>query len=138
MSAMKWNDKLYPLDLEVELEELLEEVSLKSGNGEYLFPGEEGIMRSADLDDLGDCIRLRMELPGVKASSVTITTYEDAIVIDGRWGSALSGKKGQPLQVESRSGAFRRSIEFPTKISSNDADAILESGILTVTLKKSE
>jgi len=138
VSAMKWNDKIGPMDLEVALEELLEEVSLKSANGEYLFPVEEGNMPAVDLDDLGDSLRLRMEIPGVKASSVTITTYEDAIVVDGRWGSALSGEKGKPLQVETRSGAFRRSIEFPSKINGDDADAVLEGGILTVTLKKSD
>ena len=72
MCAMRWNDRDDDIGLEDALDELLEEVNLRGGSRDFDLFAEEGSLPASDLEDLGEAFRLRSEIPGVKASSISI------------------------------------------------------------------
>ena len=77
-------------------------------------------------------------LPGVKPEDVQITIQGDMLTIRGEGQAEEERKDQQWMRRERRSGPLQRSARLPEPVNADQAQAIYDNGILTLTLPKSE
>ena len=143
-------DRLFPTirpsDLWTEMDRLFDE--FRASFDDLLWPlrrpGEElatyGYTRTplADIADLGDKYELRMELPGVPKDDINIEVSPTSLEISVDHKEDKEDKGKHWLRRERRSMNFYRSLELPEEIKSDEVEAELKDGILTVMLPKVE
>jgi HSP20 family protein len=97
---------------------------------------------AVDIREDGDHFYLDAELPGFKKEDVEITLENQILTISAERKieeeSKDGGNKGEWLLNERRYTRFLRSFTLPPTVSDQAVNAKLESGVLTVTLKKRE
>ncbi len=81
-------------------------------------------------------IILRLEMPGVRQEDLSVHIENDALTIHGvrRRGTA----EGKYLINERRDADFRKVFTLDESIDRNSVDAVMENGILTLTLHELE
>jgi HSP20 family protein len=101
--------------------------------------GEAGAwLPPADLCESGECVTVRVELPGVRAEHVEVSLTNDGLRVRGR------KRKGAPRGVtrhlcsERSFGQFARTIPLRWPVRRDGATAALKDGVLTVRLPKLE
>jgi HSP20 family protein len=116
-------------------------------NGEYFFfpPGEltaNGEQMTADEGELSIDIFetpteliLQSTIAGVKISDLELSLHGDMLTVRGRRHHEVPAA-ARPLYTECYWGPFSRSIILPVEVRSDEASAVLRSGILTITLPK--
>jgi HSP20 family protein len=98
--------------------------------GELGFP--------VDLYESEDALVVKAPLPGVKAEEVDISVTGDVLTIKGETKTQEEVKRENYHCREIRYGAFARSIPLPTKVNFEKTEAVVDGGVLTVTLPKAE
>jgi HSP20 family protein len=79
------------------------------------------------------------ELPGVKAENIHVRLDGDQLVIEGEIPEQTTEHEGQrSLLKERRYGRFSRRIRLPQQVDSDKVSATYDSGVLKLTLPKSE
>jgi HSP20 family molecular chaperone IbpA len=90
-----------------------------------------------DLEDHGPHYRLVVEVPGMDVSELRIAIEPDYLVLEGRWGATKASQEGgKPLLAETKRGRFLRVVNLPEAAAGEEAQAVLENGILVITLPK--
>jgi HSP20 family protein len=99
--------------------------------------GEAGAwLPPVDLCESGECVTVRVELPGVRAEQVEVSLTNEELRVRGR------KRKGAPRGVtrhlcsERSFGQFARTIPLRWPVRRDDATAALKDGVLTVRLPK--
>ncbi len=92
---------------------------------------------AVDVEETDKQIRVRAEIPGVKAEDLEISIRGDALVIAGEKKGSEERSEGGYYYQERRFGSFRREVTLPTAVDPDDVRAEYANGILTVELKKS-
>jgi HSP20 family protein len=77
-------------------------------------------------------------LPGLTADDVTITAQGDTLTIRGEARAAEASGERTWLLRERRMSPFQRSIEFPSPIDPDRAEAHFENGVLMLSLPKAQ
>jgi HSP20 family protein len=77
-------------------------------------------------------------LPGLTANDVTITAQGDTLTIRGEARAAEASGERTWLLRERRMSPFQRSIEFPSPIDPERAEARFENGVLMLSLPKAQ
>ena len=103
-----------------------------------MFPFEEPMMPSLDLEDRGKDFRLTVDLPGFSKEDVEIEVNEDSISIQAKKLQSEEEKKKNYVRRERRSQTFYRRISLPEKVQSDNAKASLKNGTLEVILPKKQ
>ncbi len=98
---------------------------------------EEGQL-SVDVFETPKNIIIKSTIAGVKTDDLDISLNNDMLTIRGERKMDEKVSEDQYLYRECYWGPFSRSIILPTEVDSKKIDATLESGILTVVLKKTE
>jgi HSP20 family protein len=75
---------------------------------------------------------LNIGLPGIPKNKIKVDFVEGKLHVHGE--NKSDYKEGN--YAESRSGKFERTMTLPTNVSTDDAQAIFEDGVLTIALKK--
>lgn len=88
--------------------------------------------------DAGETIVVTAELPGITREKVTITYADGVLTLAGKLEPVASEEKMIVVRRERATGDFEKNLRIPTKIDQNRISASFSSGILTVTLPKSE
>ena len=83
-------------------------------------------------------IVVKAALPGVKPEDVNIDITGDALTIKGESKAEQEVKREDYLYQERRYGAFSRSVVLPGGLKSDEAEATIEDGVLTLTIPKAE
>lgn len=94
-----------------------------------------------DLYETPDQLILKASLPGVKPENVEISVQGDLLAIKGEIKEEEKkheGKEGRYHYLERRQGSFSRVLTLPFPIQADEAEAIFEQGVLTLTLPKAE
>lgn len=79
------------------------------------------------------------ELPGVKADDIHIKLDGDYLVIEGEIPEQVTEHEGQrSLIKERRYGRFSRRLRLPQPVDSDKVSATYDSGVLKLTLPKTE
>src|SRR6266567_1898440 len=89
-----------------------------------------------DLLERDDSFEIRAALPGVKPEDVEVTVQGERVTVraEARGGEEQRGDNW--LMREHRYGLMQRSITLPTPVSSDNAEARIENGVLTLRLAK--
>lgn len=89
-----------------------------------------------DVADEPQRIHVRAELPGIDPKHVEVDVTEDRLVISGEKQHATSKGGNGWSHVESRYGAFSRTIPLPDPVDPAKVTAAFDNGVLTVEMTK--
>ena len=83
-------------------------------------------------------IRLSIELPGLAEKDINVSLTRDVLTISGEKKQAQQeGGRGY-YRSERGYGSFKRSISLPCAVDADKVEAVLQKGVLTVTLRKAD
>ncbi|MBI4446249.1 MAG: Hsp20/alpha crystallin family protein [Acidobacteria bacterium] len=89
-----------------------------------------------DVCETDACFLLRAEVPGVERSSLQLRIHGGKLQISGERKFDRVCEEDRYQQVESFHGKFSRTFLFPTEIDRDAVAAVLQDGVLTITLPK--
>jgi len=125
-----------PLD---ELHRLRQQMELLYGRTPAPYqPASAGVFPLINLTEDKDKYYIRAELPGVKGDELDIQVTENNLAISGERKIAAEEEGARYHRREREAGTFSRIIGLPGDINSDNVDAKLENGILTVVVSKAE
>ena len=101
-------------------------------------PASAGVFPLINLTQDKDKYYIRAELPGVKGDELDIQVTENNLAISGERKIAAEEEGARYHRREREAGTFSRIIGLPDDINSDNVDAKLENGILTVVVSKAE
>ncbi|MGC9367073.1 MAG: Hsp20/alpha crystallin family protein [bacterium] len=85
-----------------------------------------------------DKIEITAELPGMDEKDVELTLSENKLTISGEKKEEVKKEKENYHYLERKSGYFRRTIQLPVEINTEQAEAEFNKGVLKVILPKSK
>lgn len=86
--------------------------------------------------DLGDHYEMRLEVPGIPKDNIEIQVKENGIEIKAECNKSNEEKGKNWLRQECSGTSFYRAVELPEGLKTDDVDAELKDGVLTVRLPK--
>ncbi len=89
-----------------------------------------------DLYETDDEVVVKASLPGVQPDETEISVTGRFLTIKGERKEEDAEEKSSYFRQERRYGAFQRSLRLPVRVDSEQADATLDEGVLTVRLPK--
>src|SRR6478672_903198 len=93
---------------------------------------------SVDIYENKDQIVLEAELPGMKPENVNISIENNVLTLHGERKFEKKDENDNFHRVERSYGSFTRSFTLPPTVSSENATAEFENGVLRLTLAKRE
>ncbi len=81
---------------------------------------------------------VKATLPGVKPEDVSIDITGETLTIKGETKAEEEVRKEDYIYQERRYGAFSRSVVLPGGLKTDKAEAIIEDGVLTLTIPEAE
>lgn len=100
---------------------------------------EEGmLMLHLNVSESDTEIQIAAELPGVSEKDVDVTLDDDVLTIRGQKKLEKKEDKENYHFVERSFGQFQRSIRGPRSVKTDQVQARVENGVLTVILPKNE
>jgi HSP20 family protein len=138
MAILRWRDQADPFG---GLDDLRTAVDQVFGN--YMGrPGRmrlyRGVFPALNISENEDNLCLTAELPGINPNEIDITATADSITLRGERKEPSTSEAVNYHQREREFGTFRRGIDLPTKIDTDNINASYKNGILTVVLPKAE
>lgn len=89
---------------------------------------------SIDIIPLENALMIKAELPGVDPQGLRVSLQDDKLIL-AHGQSQVSGESG--TTIESRSH-FSHTIRLPCRVDAEQAEAVYEGGILTISLPRCE
>lgn len=120
-------------------DELRREMNRLFFDFEREFPGFAFNAESPEitLDDTGEALVLRAEVPGVAEKDLELQVEEGSVTLRGE--RKEERQEGHSVHRKERKDfRFARSFTLPVKVAADKTEAVLKDGILTVTLPKAE
>ncbi len=102
-----------------------------------LFPAAEGQL-AVDVLETADKVIIRSAIAGVEEKDLDVSVNDDMVTIRGERHVENVEENATTHYEECFWGAFSRSIILPTRVKSDEADAELKNGILTITIPKAQ
>jgi len=75
-------------------------------------------------------------VPGVDSESLNISFQDDVLTISAELKREIAPENGKTLMLERTFGKFTRSVRLPQAVVADEISAVLENGVLTLTLPK--
>lgn len=91
---------------------------------------------SCDLTDNGDKFTMTADLPGIGNDEVTLNVTDNSVEIKTEHKESKEEQDKQNIRKERSKKRFKRFVELPEEITSSQATAHMNNGILTVELPK--
>ncbi len=91
-----------------------------------------------DVADMGDHYEMRLEMPGITKDKVNIQVTPNSIEIKADYDESKEDKGKNWLRRECSSVSFHRALELPEELKTDNVEAELKDGVLTVNLPKVE
>ncbi|MBY0356576.1 MAG: Hsp20/alpha crystallin family protein [Candidatus Obscuribacterales bacterium] len=107
----------------------------------WVFPiGMGAYIPRLDTTEQGNEIKITAEVPGIDDKDLDVTVNDDSVTIKGDKKDEVTQSKADKSfhAIERSYGAFERTISLPCKVQSENAQAILKNGVLTITVPKSQ
>lgn len=97
-----------------------------------------GWIPPVDIEETGDRLVVRAELPGMKAEDIDVRVENGTLTIRGERRFENERSERNFHRVERSYGSFSRSFTLPTTISTEDVEARYENGVLELAMRKRE
>lgn len=91
-----------------------------------------------DVYETEDQLVFKASLPGLKPEDVDVSITDGVLTIKGETRGEEEERKPNYYRQERRFGAFRRAFTLPKDIEADKAEAVVEDGVLTLSIPKSE
>jgi HSP20 family protein len=91
-----------------------------------------------DIQHTEDDVVVKASLPGVKLDDVDISISGDTLTIKGEIQADEETKQGEYVCRERFIGQFCRSVDLPEGLDADKTEAVMDDGILTLTIPRSE
>lgn len=91
-----------------------------------------------DVADMGDHYEMRLEVPGIPKENIDIQVSQNGIEIKAQCQETNEEKGKNWLRRECTGASFYRSVELPEELRTQDVDAELKNGILSIVIPKVE
>ena len=98
--------------------------------------GHAGVFPPMNITQDDNHFYVRAEVPGIRASDLSIAAVRNRISISGRREIPQEHERVSYHRKERADGAFNRTIALPTEIDAEHVDARYADGILTLKLAK--
>lgn len=95
-----------------------------------------GLSPVIDVEDTGQEVVVKAELPGLDEKDFEVTLAGDTLTISGEKKSNDENRSGGSYHVERRFGAFSRSVRLPFEASDDKVEASYDRGLLTIRVPK--
>lgn len=137
MAIVKYDPWRDVLSLRDEIDRLFEDFfPVKSGERrDYLA---EVWAPAIDIYETKDDVVVKAELPGMNKEDIKINIVDNSLVIEGEKKQEKEVKEENYYRVERRYGAFRRAIEIPVPVKTENVEATYKDGVLEIKLPKKE
>lgn len=105
---------------------------------------EDGSTRQAvwrprmDLIETDDAYRIHLDMPGMNKDELKISYQDNDLVVSGERTSDRTEENEEFVRVERSFGHFRRSFTLPRTVDEENIHASYDSGVLTITVPKTE
>lgn len=99
---------------------------------------DESVTPALDVYQTPKEVVIKAALPGLKPEDISVEVVDETLTIKGEVKAEEEIKKEDYLYQERRYGSFSRSVNLPSGLKPEEAEATLEDGILTITIPKSE
>ncbi len=83
-------------------------------------------------------LRLRAEVPGLKAEALVLDVQGDTLTLRGHFESPQDGEESEFIHRERVQGEFVRTLKLPFAVEPETAKATLKHGVLELHLKRLE
>ena len=106
-----------------------------------LFDGGRSVSRAFPAVNLwgnADEVRVVAELPGVDPGKIDLTVTGNTLTIEGERVPEAAGEQDVVYRQERVNGRFLRTLRLPFGVENDKIEAHYESGILRITLPRSE
>ena len=120
-------------DLRREMLRVLDAVSGSDGYRETAA----GVFPPMNVTQDDDNFYIRAEVPGIKASDLSVSALRNRVSIAGKREIAKEGKASYHRQ-ERAEGEFSRTVTLPGEVATDKVEAHYADGVLTLTLPKAE
>jgi HSP20 family protein len=91
---------------------------------------------SVDIEDQGKSYRLTVDLPGFKKEDIQVELTDDSITVNAKQTKSEEEQRKNYVRHERASQTYYRKIQLPEPIRPEDANGVLNDGVLEVTLPK--
>lgn len=102
----------------------------------FAQPQSQSWMPAVELQDVGNALIVRAELPGIEAKDLDVQVGRDAVLIKGEYRAEQKTETNGRVRSEFRYGQFQRVIPLQVPVHNDQVQAELKDGILTLTLPK--
>ena len=89
-----------------------------------------------NIADHGDKYEMRLEMPGISKDKINIEVIPNGIEISAKYDESCEEKDKKWLRRECSSMSYYRALELPEELKTDNVEAELKYGILTVILPK--
>jgi len=107
----------------------------------WVFPiGMGAYIPRLDTTELDNEIKITAEVPGIEDKDLDVTVNDNSVTIKGDKKDVVTQSKTDKSfnAIERSYGAFERTISLPCKVQSENAQATLKNGVLTIIVPKSQ
>ncbi len=134
--SMGWQYPLEEMERMVNQMDFLTRAVLGGRPGMQLSPSS--VFPAVNITEGKDHYIVRAELPGIKTDAIDLQINGRNLTISGERKIQFEGEDAKYHRREREAGKFSRVIGLPGDIDSNNAEAKMVNGILTVVVSKSE
>ena len=98
--------------------------------------GADGFIPAVDVYETKDAVMVESPLPGVDPDKVDIAIDNDVLTIRGESEKKSEVEEKDYYRKEVRHGSFYRQVALPTPVEGDKAEAVIEKGMLKVSIPK--
>jgi len=135
-SLIRWDPASEMLSLRDAMDRLLSESFIRPWFGRGTLFDAKAL--ALDMYETDSDVVVEATVPGVKPEEIDVQVTGNVLTIKGERKEEKKEEKAAYIYQERSFGSFCRSVTLPTEVNVDKATAEFESGVLTLTLPKSE
>jgi HSP20 family protein len=134
---VRWEPFKEMMSLREAMNRLFEDSFIQPGSWVGPFAGDT-LGLPVDVIENKDNVVVRASVPGMQPEDIDVSISGDVLTIKGETKSEEKVQEDNYVRQERRFGRFERSLQMPSMVVADKADAKFENGVLTLTLPKAE
>jgi HSP20 family protein len=141
MTLMRWEPMREIDSIRREMDRLFGDLVATANSddlGRNYLLGQNGFVPAVELEDGGDDLILKLEVPGMASEDLDIQATVNSVSISGERKIEHKQTGEDFSRSEFRYGKFNRRVPLPVKVKNTEATAAYANGVLTLTLPKAE